>query len=92
MHTDQGQSIITDKVLIAAGRAMHYDSLKLANAGVRVNKDGSIAVNNYLQTSRRNIYAIGDCNGHALLSHAAMHQGMIAVMNSMMSWPMKQNL
>ncbi|HHH76632.1 MAG TPA: NAD(P)/FAD-dependent oxidoreductase, partial [Phycisphaerae bacterium] len=37
------------------------------------------------------IYACGDCNGYAQFSHAAMHQGMLAIMNSMMHWPMKQN-
>jgi len=48
-------------------------------------------VDKYLRATRRNIYAVGDCNGYAQLSHAAMHQGMIALMNSMMPWCMRQN-
>jgi len=32
-----------------------------------------------------------ECNGAFLLTHAAMHQGMVALMNAMMPWPMKQN-
>ena len=91
MHTDRGQKITAQKVLVAAGREYNFESLKLENAGVSVNKKGAIKVNKYLQSSQRNIFAAGDCNGHFLFSHAAMHQGMIAIMNSMMPGPFKQN-
>lgn len=91
MHTDKGQTITAKKVLVAAGREYSFESLKLENAGVKVNKKGAIEVNKYLQTSQRHIFAPGDCNGNFLFSHAAMHQGMIAIINSMMPGPFKQN-
>jgi pyruvate/2-oxoglutarate dehydrogenase complex dihydrolipoamide dehydrogenase (E3) component len=34
---------------------------------------------------------VGDCNGNYLFSHAAMHQGMIALMNIMRPWPFKKD-
>ncbi|HMA76796.1 MAG TPA: hypothetical protein VKO43_05785, partial [Candidatus Krumholzibacteriaceae bacterium] len=34
------------------------------------------------RTSAKNIYAVGDCNGGIMFSHAAMHQGMFAIMNA----------
>ncbi|NLO56194.1 MAG: NAD(P)/FAD-dependent oxidoreductase, partial [Thermovirga sp.] len=40
-------------------------------------------VDSYLRTNRRHIYAVGDCNGQNLFSHAAMHQGMLALMHSL---------
>ncbi len=90
MDTDVGEQVTADKVLVAAGRAMAFDTLKLENAGIRHTKKG-ITVNRHLQTSSRNIFACGDCNGYAQFSHAAMHQGMIAIMNSMMPIGFKQN-
>jgi pyruvate/2-oxoglutarate dehydrogenase complex dihydrolipoamide dehydrogenase (E3) component len=91
MQTDKGQIITAQKVLVAAGRQYSFQNLKLENAGVKVNKKGAIEVNKYLQTSQRHIFAPGDCNGNFLFSHAAMHQGMIAIINSMMPGPFKQN-
>ncbi len=39
--------------------------------------------------SGRILYAVGDCNGYSLFTHAAMHQGMLALMNSMIPGPFK---
>jgi pyruvate/2-oxoglutarate dehydrogenase complex dihydrolipoamide dehydrogenase (E3) component len=50
-----------------------------------------ITVDKHLRTSRKHIFAPGDCNGHFLLTHAAMHQGMIALMNAMLPWPFKRD-
>ena len=83
LHTAEDGRIVADEVLSATGRRMDFDALNLTAAGVKVAEKG-IKVNRLLQTSRRNIYAVGDCNGYAQLSHAAMHQGMIALMNAVM--------
>ncbi len=90
LETEQGGSVTADKVLMALGRKMEFDSLKLENAKIKYSNKG-IKVNKKLQTSKSNIYACGDCNGYAMFSHAAMHQGMIALMNSMSIWPVKFN-
>jgi len=81
--TQDGISVVSTKLLIAAGRRIPVESLKLENAGVECGRKG-ITVNRNLRTSQPHIYAVGDCNGHYLLSHAAMHQGMLALMNCMM--------
>ena len=91
MTTDKGKRVVAEEALVAAGRRMDFSALQLENAGVALDAKGAIRVNKYLQTSRKHIYACGDCNGYAQLSHAAMHQGMIALMNSMMPWPMKRD-
>ncbi len=91
VHTDRGEILEGQRLLVAAGRRMDPSALGLPNAGVEVTERGAIRVNRFLQTTRSHIYAVGDCNGHFLLSHAAMHQGTIALMNSMMPWPFKQD-
>lgn len=81
--TKDGQVFKGEKLLVAAGRQFHTKPLELEKAGVATDKPGKIIVNNYLETTAKGVYACGDVNGFALLSHAAMHQGMIALMNSM---------
>ena len=91
VHTDRGEVLEGERLLVAAGRRIDTTSLRLANGGVEVTDRGAIRVNRYLQTSQPHIYAPGDCNGHFLLSHAAMHQGMIALMNSLAPRPFRQD-
>ena len=86
-YTDKG-NFVSEKILVAAGRKPVLDSLKLEKAGVRYTKQG-IVVDRHMRTNIGNIYAVGDCNGLALLSHAAMHQGMLALMNAINPTPFK---
>ena len=81
LYTDRGETLLGKRLMVAAGRRIDLTGLKLENAGVAFTKKG-ITVNKFLQTSREHIYAAGDCNGYALFSHAAMHQGMIALINA----------
>lgn len=87
-HTDAGV-FESDKILVATGRKAVLNTLDLDKAGIESNKMG-IKVNQKLETNIKGIYAVGDCNGKALLSHAAMHQGMIALMNAINPTPIKQ--
>jgi pyruvate/2-oxoglutarate dehydrogenase complex dihydrolipoamide dehydrogenase (E3) component len=89
IYTDRGERIVSDRLLVGAGRKVDLQPLKLEHADVAYTRRG-ITVDRYLRTSQKHIYAVGDCNGHYLLSHAAMHQGMIALMNAMMPWPFKR--
>ncbi|MHC4885946.1 MAG: dihydrolipoyl dehydrogenase family protein [Planctomycetota bacterium] len=90
MTTEKGETVESDTVLVAAGRAFDFSELNLNAAGVEVGSRGEIRVDPYLRTSAKHIFACGDCNGFAQFSHAAMHQGMIAIMNSMAFWPFRQ--
>lgn len=90
VSTLSGNEIAAEKLLIATGRKCDFSELKLEKAGVIYDKKG-IKTDKYLRTSQKNIYAVGDCNGNFLLSHAAMHQGMIALMNSMLPFPFKKD-
>lgn len=88
LWTDKDEKLVGERLLVAAGRRFDFSALKLENAGVRVGKRG-IEVDDQLRTTARNIYAVGDCNGNHLLTHAAMHQGMLALMNAMMPFFMR---
>jgi len=81
MQTDHGELFRADRLLVAAGRRFDFGELNLDAAGVN-HGSGGIVVDGRLRTSVPHIYAPGDCNGHHLFSHAAMHQGMVALMNA----------
>ncbi|MDL2284717.1 NAD(P)/FAD-dependent oxidoreductase [Oxalobacter sp. OttesenSCG-928-P03] len=89
VRTRDGEEIESEKLVVAAGRSYDFSSLHLENAGVEYGRKG-IVVDDYLRTTNKHIHAIGDCNGSYLLSHAAMHQGMLALMNTMMMPPLKK--
>ncbi len=71
-------TVEADRVLVATGRKPNIDGLNLEAVGIETYR-GGIVVNDQMQTSVPNIYAIGDVNGRALLAHAATMQGFRAV-------------
>jgi pyruvate/2-oxoglutarate dehydrogenase complex dihydrolipoamide dehydrogenase (E3) component len=90
VHLKNGTVLEAERILVALGRKRDYSGLNLQAAGVASSELG-IAVDSALRTSAPHIYAVGDCNGHYEFSHAAMHQGMLALMNSMIPWPFRLN-
>jgi pyruvate/2-oxoglutarate dehydrogenase complex dihydrolipoamide dehydrogenase (E3) component len=90
LHLEDGRTFRAERVLAALGRRFDFSALGLDKAGVAAEKRG-IVVDKYLRTTQKHIYACGDCNGRHQFSHAAMHQGMIALMNCMMPWPFKRD-
>ena len=90
LKTDRGETLRGDKLLIAAGRRHDLSELNLGAAGVEWSESG-IRVDKTLRTTARNIYAAGDCNGSYLFSHAAMHQGMIALINAVAPRPFRRD-
>ncbi len=68
-----------DYVLMSIGRRPETNGLGLENTKVTVNQRGWINVNEQLQTTDPNIYAIGDIVGEPMLAHKASHEGRVAV-------------
>lgn len=67
-----------EKMLVAVGRKANTAGLELEKLGIRMNK-ANIVVDEQYQTSKKGVYAIGDCNGKIMLAHAASAQGIDAV-------------
>ena len=70
-----------DMVIVAIGRRPVTKDIGLEAAGVRVSDKGFVEVNDMLQTSVPNIYAIGDITGKVQLAHVASAQGCVAAAN-----------
>ena len=65
-----------DKVLVSVGRKPYTEGLNLSKVGVKKDSKGRIEVNNKLQTSVNNIYAIGDVIKGPMLAHKAEEEGI----------------
>lgn len=68
-----------DMALVSIGRKPVTEGLRLEKAGVLVNEHGFIQIQDFMQTTTENIYAIGDVTGKSMLAHVASHQGVVAV-------------
>jgi len=70
------------KVLVSS-RAPNTAEIGLDKLGMKLNEDGSIQINDSLETSVGGIYAIGDCTGGWMLSHSSSSMAVTAAENAM---------
>ncbi|KPA14119.1 pyridine nucleotide-disulfide oxidoreductase [Candidatus Magnetomorum sp. HK-1] len=72
-----------DQILVAVGRKANTTGFGLEKLGVELNPNGSLKVNEYLQTSIPTIYCAGDVAGPYQFTHTAAHQAWFASVNSL---------
>jgi dihydrolipoamide dehydrogenase len=70
------------KILVAVGRRSNADLLKVENTGVEVDRRGFVKVNEYLETTKKNIFAVGDANGQQMFTHVANQESVLAAHNA----------
>ncbi|SLM49729.1 Dihydrolipoyl dehydrogenase [Nitrospira japonica] len=83
VHCKNGEKIVADMFLVSVGRGFNSRGLGLEEAGVELGRRGEILVNERMETTVSDIYAIGDVVGKAMLAHVASAQGKVAVENIM---------
>ncbi|WP_318011015.1 FAD-dependent oxidoreductase [Clostridium sp. FP1] len=81
--------INADKILVSFGRVPNIKGLDLEKVSIRYNQK-AIEINQYLETSTKGIFAIGDVAGPYLFSHMANVQGITAVKNALL--PIKKKI
>jgi glutathione reductase (NADPH) len=67
--------IETDMVLFATGRTPKTHGLGLEEAGVALDKDGAVVVDDYNRTNVPSIYAVGDVTNRVQLTPVAIREG-----------------
>ncbi len=77
-----GSSLDAELCLVSVGRKVDTQGLCLEKAGLAPGEKGYIETNLRMETSVKNIYAIGDITGKWMLAHVASHQGMVAAANA----------
>lgn len=76
-NTGAAKELKAATLLIAAGRRSNSDLLKVEATGVEVDKKGFVKVNQYLETSQPNIWAVGDANGQQMFTHVANREASL---------------
>ena len=69
------ESMLVDQVMFATGRRPNVRGLGLEKAGVKIDKKGAVAVDEYSRTSVPHIYAIGDVTDRINLTPVAIREG-----------------
>ena len=70
-----------DQALVAIGFRPNTKGFGLEEAGVKINERGFIEINEKMQTSVPNIWAIGDVTGKLMLAHVGSAMGIICAEN-----------
>lgn len=77
---EASETVVADRVLACVGRRPNVEGLGLEEIGVDFDAKG-IRVDDQMQTSIPNVYAVGDVTGILLLAHSASRMGEVAVSN-----------
>ncbi|NRO63980.1 putative pyridine nucleotide-disulfide oxidoreductase RclA [Lactobacillus helveticus] len=59
----QSHEMVADRILVATGRKPNTENLGLENTAIQLTDRGAIKVDNHLQTTVPNVWAIGDVKG-----------------------------
>jgi mycothione reductase len=81
-----GSTLRGDTLLVATGRVPNGDLLDAEQAGVKVNGQGQVVVDEYQRTSARGIFALGDVSSDYQLKHVANHEARVVKHNLLQGW------
>lgn len=73
----QEKTVEVQHLFVATGVRSNTDWLKPENTGVKMDEKGWIQTNQYLETSKPNIYALGDALGRNMYRHTANYEAGI---------------
>ncbi|MDB3898114.1 FAD-dependent oxidoreductase [Gammaproteobacteria bacterium] len=83
-HRGETVTVEFDKVLLAIGRKANVEGFGLENLNLALTGQGTIEVNEYLQTSMPNVFACGDVAGPYQFTHMASFQAWFASLNALL--------
>ena len=78
---DGTDELVVDELLVAVGRTPNSDVLNVEAAGVEVESDGRVIVDEYQQTAAEGVYALGDICSPYQLKHVANHEARVVQHN-----------
>ncbi len=81
-ESKKSAEIIADEILVAAGRGPNTDILHPEKGGIRIDENGWIVVDEYLETSQKNVWAFGDAKGRYPFKHVANYESLVVYYNA----------
>ena len=91
INRENGEEMATtvDEILLAAGRGPNTDVLHPEKGGIETDERGWIVVNEYLETSQPNVWALGDADGRDPFKHKANYESLVVYNNAILKRRMK---
>jgi mycothione reductase len=86
LELDDGSVLRADMLLVATGRVPNGDLLDADKAGVQVEEDGTVVVDEYQRTTARGIFALGDVSSAYQLKHVANQEARVVQENLLVDW------
>ncbi len=77
------RELAAERILVATGRKSNGPSLNPEATGVELDRAHFVKVDDYLETTKKNIWAVGDATGRQMFTHAADKEVEIAWNNAM---------
>ena len=82
VELSDGDRVEAEEILVAVGRKPRSEEIGLETVGVEPGDDGFLETDDRLRVAGRDrLYAIGDVNGRALLTHMGKYQAWVAAEN-----------
>lgn len=88
-NNEEKLEIMSEEVLVATGRESNINILKAEKAGIKFDDNGWIIVNDYMETSQSNVWALGDADGKYQFKHVANYESMVVYYNAILKKKMK---
>ena len=86
VERESGKTAIVEaeEILVATGRGPVNDILHPEKGEVKTTKEGWIQVNEYMETSQPNVWALGDADGRYLFRHVANYESEVVYYNAVL--------
>lgn len=89
IETGKETEISAGELFVASGRSPNTDILHPERGGVKTDEKGWIVVNEYLETSQPNIWALGDADGKYPFKHVANYEARVVYYNAVLKQKVK---
>jgi dihydrolipoamide dehydrogenase len=76
--------VTAEEILVASGRGPNTDILHPKRGGIETDEAGWIIVNEYLETSQPNVWALGDADGKYPFKHKANYEAQVVYHNAIL--------
>lgn len=83
------KKLVSDQLLVATGRVSNTDILDVKKTNVETDEKGFIKTNDYLETTAKNIWALGDIVGKFLFKHSANLEAQYVYSNAILNKKIK---
>jgi len=78
------RTLLVHEIMIAAGRGPTTDILHPERAGIKTDSRGWVVVDEFLETSAKNVWGFGDANGKYLFKHKANYETTVVYYNAVL--------